>query len=762
RAPLVLPERGGVALQVVVGGPDEVGGRSVRVHSRRESAGAGAGWVLHADGVLGGGSGEVVPAFDLTEWPPPGATAVRTDDAYELLHEQGYVYGPVFRGLKAVWRRGDDVFAEVELPEQAHGDAERFGLHPALLDATMHALGVGEDVTGDEPTELPFSWTNVSLHAAGARALRVRLSPQGVSSRSLSLANQDGAPVATVGGLMFRPVSVEQLAGSGGGGGLHEVVWRPLAAAGSVAVEGAGGLGPVVFEVPVVGVDPVVGVRSVLGGVLEAVQGWLADEASGDGPLVVVTRGAVSVGGGGGVDVCVAPVWGLVRAAQAENPGRFVLVDVDPAGGVFGDVAGVVLASGEPEVAVRGGEVLVPRLVEVPAGDTKAQALPAGVGDGVVLVTGGTGGLGGLVARHLVESHGVRRLVLAGRRGRQAPGVEELLTELTELGAETSVVACDMSDRDAVAGLVEGMGSDLVGVVHAAGAGDNGLVGSMDGARLDRVLGAKADGAWYLHELTRGRELAFFVLFSSAGGSVLAAGQANYAAANVFLDALAVQRRAEGLPATSLAYGLWDVATGLTEAIDDDARLMAARGLPALAPADALRLFDAGLRSGRPALIPLAIDVPTLKAHPGVLHSLLRDLVLTETGPVVRSRTKGADPAALVARLTELSADDRERALLDLVRGHAAAVLGHSGAEAVPAERGFLDIGFDSLTALELRNRLGEVTGCRLAPTLIFDYPSAAELATHLRQTLFGEDTPADDLSAATADELFDILDGEA
>ncbi|MEV0787625.1 type I polyketide synthase, partial [Streptomyces sp. NPDC050423] len=268
RAPLVLPERGGVALQVVVGGPDEVGCRSVRVHSRRESDGAGAGWVLHADGVLGAGSGEAVPAFDLTEWPPPGAAAVRTDDAYELLHQQGYVYGPVFRGLKAVWRRGDDVFAEVELPEQAHGDAERFGLHPALLDATMHALGVGEDVTGDEPTELPFSWTDVSLHAAGARSLRVRLSPQGVNSLSLSLADQDGAPVATVGGLMFRPVSVEQLGGSGVGGGLHEVVWRPLVSAG--VVEGAGVSGAVVFEVPSVGVgvDPVVGVRSVLGGVL--------------------------------------------------------------------------------------------------------------------------------------------------------------------------------------------------------------------------------------------------------------------------------------------------------------------------------------------------------------------------------------------------------------------------------------------------------------------------------------------------------------
>ncbi|MEU8630479.1 type I polyketide synthase, partial [Streptomyces sp. NPDC048669] len=776
---LVLPERGGVALQVVVGGPDEVGCRSVRVHSRRESDGAGAGWVMHADGVLGAGAGESVPAFDLTEWPPPGANRVEVADMYDLLAERGYGYGPVFQGLKAAWIDGEEIFAEVELDDSVHADAQRFGLHPALLDSTMHALGLRaaeleSGPAGDDRPALPFFWEGVRLFASGPTALRVRLTAAGDDTVSMAMADAAGAPVLSVDGLTLRPVSVEQLGGSGVGGGLHEVVWRPLVSAGVVG--GAGVSGAVVFEVPSVGagvgvgVDPVVGVRSVLGGVLERVKGWLADEGAVGGPLVVVTRGGVSVGVGDGVDVCVAPVWGLVRAAQAENPGRIVLVDVDgdagASGGVFGDVAGVVLGSGEPEVAVRGGEVLVPRLVEVPAGAGAGAGAGDGagvaVGDGVVLVTGGTGGLGGLVARHLVEVYGVRRLVLAGRRGLEAPGVGVLVGELEGLGAEVSVVACDVSDRGAVVGLVEGVGAGLVGVVHAAGAGDNGLVGSMDEARLDRVLGAKADGAWYLHELTRDRGLAFFVMFSSAGGSVLAAGQANYAAANVFLDALAVHRRTEGLPATSLAYGLWDVATGLTEAIDDDARLMAARGLPALAPADALRLFDAGLRSGRAALVPLAIDVPTLKAHPGALHALLRDMVPAEAGaPVVRTRTKGAGPAALIARLTGLGTEDRERALLDLVRGHAAAVLGHSGAEAVPAERGFLDIGFDSLTALELRNRLGEVTGCRLAPTLIFDYPSAAELATHLRQTLFGEDTPADDLSAATADELFDLLDGD-
>ncbi|MGW1659451.1 polyketide synthase dehydratase domain-containing protein, partial [Streptomyces atratus] len=480
QAPLVLPERGGVALQVAVGGPDDEGRRSVRVHSRRESAAVDAPWVLHADGVLGVPAG-AVPGVDLSAWPPPGAATVRTDDAYALLQKQGYAYGPVFRGLKTVWRRGDEVFAEVELPEAAHGDAGRFGIHPALLDATLHALGVGEDVTGDEPTELPFSWTDVSLHAAGAHALRVRLSPQGVNSLSLTLADQDGTPVATIGGLTFRPVSVEQLGASRTAGALHEVVWRPLAGAGAGAGAGVvwsgwdefvgGGVvsGPVVCEVGVGGVSAgagssaggvVSGVRSVVGGALGVVQEWLKDGRGEEWPLVVVTRGAVAVGGGVGVDVCQAPVWGLVRAAQAEHPGRFVLVDADPgAAGVDSVALGVALGSGEPEVALRGGEVLVPRLVEVPAGSGSGVGL-AGVGDGVVLVTGGTGGLGGLVARHLVEG-GVRRLVLTSRRGLEAPGAAALADELVGLGAEVVVEACDVSDRGAVVGLVGRWGGDL-------------------------------------------------------------------------------------------------------------------------------------------------------------------------------------------------------------------------------------------------------------------------------------------------------------
>ncbi|MFD7721634.1 beta-ketoacyl synthase N-terminal-like domain-containing protein, partial [Streptomyces sp. NPDC059814] len=237
RAPLVLPERGGVALQVVVGGPDEVGCRSVRVHSRRESEGVGAGWVLHADGVLGAGG--PVPAFDLTAWPPPGANRVDVADMYDLLSARGYGYGPVFQGLKAAWIAGEEIFAEVELDDSVHADAKRFGLHPALLDSTMHALGLRaaeleSDSAGDDRPALPFFWEGVRLFASGPTALRVRLTGAGDDTVSMAMADASGAPVLSVDGLTLRPVSVEQLSGVGVGGGLHEVVWRPLVSAGVV------------------------------------------------------------------------------------------------------------------------------------------------------------------------------------------------------------------------------------------------------------------------------------------------------------------------------------------------------------------------------------------------------------------------------------------------------------------------------------------------------------------------------------------------
>ncbi|WP_170223878.1 beta-ketoacyl reductase, partial [Streptomyces cacaoi] len=287
--------------------------------------------------------------------------------------------------------------------------------------------------------------------------------------------------------------------------------------------------------------------------------------------LVVVTREGVAVGGGVGsgvVDVVQGAVWGLVRAAQAENPGRFVLVDGEVSVGV-GELVSAVAGSGsgEVELALRGGGVWVPRLV---AGGVLGSG-PVWDPEGVVLVTGGTGGLGGVVARYLVVEEGVRHVVLSSRRGLEAPGAVELVGELEAAGARVRVVACDVAERAQVARLVEGIVAErpLTGVIHAAGIGDNGLIDALTPERLDAVLAPKSDAAWWLHEMTRGMDLAAFVLFSSAGGLVLTAGQGNYAAANVFLDALAQRRCAEGLPATSMAFGLWEVGAGLGQYLSD-------------------------------------------------------------------------------------------------------------------------------------------------------------------------------------------------
>ncbi|MEV0577070.1 KR domain-containing protein [Streptomyces sp. NPDC050392] len=270
--------------------------------------------------------------------------------------------------------------------------------------------------------------------------------------------------------------------------------------------------------------------------------------------------------------------------------------------------------------------------------------------------------------------------------------------------------------------------------MHAAGAGDNGLVGSMDGARLDRALGAKADGAWYLHELTRELDLAFFVLFSSVGGSVLAAGQANYAAANVFLDALAVQRRAEGLPATSLAYGLW-AGAGMGQWLGEaDLERMRRQGLPALQPDQGLALFDAGLASGRAALVPLPIDVTALRTRTDTIPALLRDLAPTTTRR--RSTVSKADATSLRRRFAQADEAGQEALLMELVLGRAATLLGHSSADALDAQRDFLESGFDSLSAMELRNALMKDTGLRLPPMVVFDSKSPAELARLLRTEL--------------------------
>ncbi|WP_030872955.1 SDR family oxidoreductase, partial [Streptomyces sp. NRRL S-37] len=403
------------------------------------------------------------------------------------------------------------------------GEAGGFGLHPALLDASMHAAILND---GEGETVIPFAWNGVRLHAVGASAVRIRIGKLDGRAVTLSVADVTGAPVMSVDSMASRPVSADQLGtASGDAGALYGIEWVPgvmdapaVAWASWEELPADGDVSDtVVLDCGVdAGVDVPVGVRSVVHRVLGVVQEWLAGERFAGSRLIVVTRGAVAVGSAG--DVVQAPVWGLVRAALTENPGRFALADVEPGADAEVDMAVAAVVAGEPEVAVRDGAVLVPRLTRLPSPDP--QDVPALDGAGAVLITGGTGGLGAVVARYLVAERGVRDLVLTSRRGPDAPGAIELTEELTALGARVEVLACDVSDRDAVIRLVGSLASDrgLLAVVHAAGVGDNGLVGALSPERVDGVLAPKADAAWWLHEATRGLDLAAFVLFSSAGG----------------------------------------------------------------------------------------------------------------------------------------------------------------------------------------------------------------------------------------------------
>ncbi|MFC5000437.1 type I polyketide synthase, partial [Dactylosporangium cerinum] len=686
-----------------------------------------------------------------------------------------------------------EVFAEVVLPEPAAQEAGLFGIHPALLDGALHpALLDAGLLGGDDGLRLPFAWSGVSVFAAGAGMLRVRLTRAGDDGLALEVADGTGMPVAMVESLIARTVSTEQLHAAADvfGDRLFQVDWVAPTGVGSVSasarwavlgVDGsdlAAGLRSVGAEVrqypdlaglrqavvdgaPVpdlvlaadipVPADGEVGVRvrAVTGWVLELVQSWLADDRWGAARLVVLTRDAVAVNAGDGVDVVLASVWGLVRAAQSEHPDRIVLVDVDGRPASW-RVLPTVLGGDEPQLAIRDGSAVAPRLVRT--GLAPQHDADVSFGSGTVLVTGGTGGVGALVARHLVTRHGVRHLVLTSRRGADAPGAVQLQQELSGLGAHVRVVACDVADRDAVAGLLTGVVRDrpLTAVVHAAGVLDDGVVSALTPQRIDAVLRPKADGAWHLHELTQGMNLSAFVLFSSVAGTLGSAGQGNYAAANAFLDGLAHARRAAGLPGVSLAWGLWEQASGMTGHLSDtDLARMNRSGVSALTEQQGLELFDTAVLAGLSApahLVPALLDTKALRGT-GPVPALLRALVRRPAHRVQAVAAVGG--SVLTRRLTGVPATEQQAVVLDVVRSEIAAVLGHASPTAVDPDRAFTEAGFDSLTAVELRNRLGTVTGLRLPATLVFDHPNPTALAAYLTEQVRpkGKDQSTDEVA---------------
>nr|WP_171166652.1 type I polyketide synthase [Streptomyces sp. I05A-00742] len=842
-APLVVPgglpgDSSGVRLRLAVTDPDASGRRGITLDARPDGD---QDWTRHASGTLA--TGAPVAAYDLMSWPPKGAEETDATAFYERAAARGYAYGPAFRGLRALWRRGDEVFAEVSLDQDRQSESGRFRLHPALSDAALQALGaLTED---DDSRQLPFSWRNVTLHAPGAASLRVHIARTGPDTVTLHAADPAGTPVASAGGVVLRsagPARDETVTG-----GLYRLDWIPAAAVSDADVRaaalsgaddvaaGASGtdaaavlLGAsdtaLVTGVPHTAVYPDLtslteafeaetpapraviallpahagdpgsdALRSATRAALDLARTWIGNPRLSGATLVVVTCGAVAARPGEDVpDPAAAAALGLLRTAQSEHPGRIVLLDTDAPVDIR--VVAAVLAGDEPQLAVRGGEILVPRLMQAarPAGtgtaadaahgartdadadtgirmDERTEAEPAG-GDaaaldpsGTVLVTGGTGALGGEVARHLARS-GVSRLLLTARRGQEAPGARELVAELAGLGAEATVAACDVSDRAALAELLESVpaGHPLTAVFHVAGVTDDGVLDAQTPERLDAVLRPKADAAWHLHDLTKRHNLAAFVMFSSAAGTFGSAGQAGYAAANAYLDALARHRRSRGLPAQALAWGLWARGSGLTDALDAAGRARIGRaGVLPLATEDALGLLDAARAEGTPVLLPLRLDTDRPRAQ-GTPPALLRALTGTPTPSTTPQATEPEQeqPAPqsdgpLGRRLAALPEAERRRVVLGLVRTHAAAVLGEATPADIAPDRGFVDLGLDSLADLELRDRLHEATGLPLPTTLIFDYPTAAVLADHLCEG-FAATAPAGDAGTG-----LDELDGE-
>ncbi|MFJ3586920.1 SDR family NAD(P)-dependent oxidoreductase, partial [Streptomyces sp. NPDC090127] len=798
-APLVLPERGGVQLQVVVGPADETGRRALQVHSRSDAYGdENRPWTTHAIGVLTTVDNRSANTADLTAWPPAGAVEVELDGVYERLAEQEYGYGPAFQGLRRAWKGANEgeVFAEVGLADEQRTDAGLFSLHPVLLDSALHALLPGVvDATRD--AALPFTWSGVTVYAVGASMLRVRLTQTGPESVALDLADATGAPVATVASMAYRPLSKDALRTAGSAAardGLYRLDWsripQPSEPAPGLAwavvgdseplggeaypdlrslVEAmdAGTAAPAVTVVPLVstptpasgtGENVPAAAHVALRELLELVQGWLAEERFADSRLVVVTTGAVAANADDDVpNLAHAGVWGLLRTTQTEHPDRIILLDVDTIGDAktLPKSVTAALASGEPQIAIRAGELRVPRLARTgPATDPDAQTPDWSTG--TVLITGATGALGGVLARHLVTEHHTRHLLLLSRRGLDAPGATELRDELTTLGAtHVDVIACDAADRDALARALQDIPADhpLTAVIHTAGVLHDALFSSLTPEHLEHVLKAKVDAAWNLHELTRDHDLAAFVLYSSLAGLVGTAGQANYAAGNTFLDALAHHRQAQGLPATSLAWGLWEETSDITGGLADvDRKRLARAGLRPLSSTHAMQLFDAAHTTGDAVLAATRIDTAALRSQAGDPLPLFRGLVPAaprRAGAALASAT--SDGSWWANRLAGLTATEGEKVLIDLVRTHVASVLGHADHTAVDADRAFQELGFDSLTAVELRNQLNTATGLRLPTTLVFDYPTPAALAAHLRVEFSGAATSQAVVEATTA-----------
>ncbi|QMU69828.1 acyltransferase domain-containing protein [Streptacidiphilus sp. P02-A3a] len=785
-APLVLSADHPTQVQITLGAaedgqqPDH---RTVQIYARAETpadpanpADEAPAWTWHASGVLAPARpAESGSAREFLVWPPADAEPLDLTGLADAQTATGLDYGPAFRGLRAAWRQGDDVLAEVALPEPAAAEAGVFGLHPALLDAAFQAAALHPEQHRDPSrpageTRIPFSWTDVSVYAPGASRLRVRLRP-GADGWSLTAADGTGAPVASVGALVLRPVTAAQLriAGNTLRDALFGLTWAPVpdptvavtgpwAVAGTDTVGLGAGLravGATVTDHPdlaalAAAVDsgapvpqfvvvcpqtaaraderPGDAVRRTTGAVDALVRQWLAVDALSGARLVLVTRGAVATGPEQPApELTGAAVWGLVRAAQAGHPGRLVLADL-PAEEQDGaadrlSMLAASLTSDEPELALRGDTVYGRRLTR-PTGGVVPTEPPAERTPGTVLVTGGPGTAAARAARHLAASGRAAAVTVATATGPAAPGAADLAAALATAGADVRIAAHDLAapTGDWSALLAGHPGAPLTTVLHQG----------------DDDTPTAPDAAWNLHRLTAGLDLDAFVLYSTLAAALGSPGAGDRAggprgAQAGFLQALAAQRQAAGLPAVALAWGPPTRA-------EQPSALPELAALAELAEGDALALLDLVLERDEAVLVPARLNLGRLRApadagagrEPApIWRGLVGTVTATETEA---DHSEVAE--ALRGQLATLSPEDQERTLLTLVRAHVAAVLGQGSPEAIEPRRAFSDLGFDSMIAVELRNRLNAATGLKLPATVVFDYPTTAAVAEYLRESL--------------------------
>ena len=763
-APLILGA-GPMQLQLAVDAPDAQGQRGFRVHARPIGAEA---WSRHASGTLEPEGAQQERAALVA---PADAVPVELAGLYDRLAAKGLAYGPAFRGLRELSRRGHELYGRLVLP--ASVPAQGYAVHPALLDAGLHAILAAADQPG---LRIPFELGGVRLAKAqaGLRELHIHI-VMGEADAALAFHDPAGALVLD-GRIGLRAVSREDLATAPAAapkpraGELYRLHWALVPPAGgpqrgaACAIVGAGPLSnevagalrgggvhvvrfDTVSELPERlrrhdGISQVVRVldpgsheagadsaRAATAVLIAELQAWTADADLADYRYALITSQAIATAPNGMGALAHAPLWGLVRTVRSEHADRsWLLLDTDGTEASHEALAAALFAADEPEVALRKGDRLVPRLAR--AGAAAPRTLRPLPPDGTVLVTGGTRGLGAEVARHLARHHGVRHLLLVSRQGPAAPGASELVAALAALGCEATAAACDVADRGAVERLVAAIPSEhpLAAVFHCAAVLDDALAGSVSADQVARVFGPKVAGAWHLHQLTQRLPLSAFVLFSSIAGLIGNEGQSVYAAANTFLDALAAGRQAQGLPAQSLAWGAW-AEVGMAARLSARHRdRMQRSGLLAMSPEAALELMDRAIGRREHLLAPLAVDGP-----PGgtPLGRLLSSVAAPAAAAAAAPPTPAAKPS-LRGRLDAAPPAERASLLLELVRTEVAAVLKLPDTNRLREDRPLDELGVDSLMAVDIRRRLENRLTTQLPATLVFDHPTCGLLVQYL------------------------------